>query len=1218
MPTSIKRRPVDKLPVESHPIRPTFGFIGNWGLTNPYARPMWWGAVEAAQELDISLVNFGDINIYFPQRNRSLYSLVRPPRLDGLLLVNPTFHQVPKSFFSSTPIVNIGCPAKDFVTSILVDNYGGMRAAVRHLIEIHGCTRFAFIKGPANNPDALARYKAFGDELGAHGLSINPDLLYQPVDWSPPGGQECVHILLDERKVSFDALIASNDNMALAAMQELQNRGLRVPYDIAVCGFDDAVEAVTSTPPLTTVRQPLQQMGRLALEALAAHYHDKSVPPEFTLPVMLMVRRSCGCLSEDVLQVNEGLQGDDPNKRITVTERVNRADLLLEARRQVILDEMKRALVQADVPSFPFEPERWLDALILDIKKGENGESFLTAIDLTSRSLMEKGISVAELQNVLSALRREGCRAMAAHPVLLSQAENIWHRARVFLNDLVLQQQKQQQIRLNNQMAVVRSISGAMAVTFHMRNLMDVLTRGLKQLGIQSCYVALYEGTERPPKRARLVLSYHEGQRQKMKDGQNNVIDPIGQLLPAKFWGNNRRTLLLEALEFQREEIGYMLFEVGPSEGAIYEAVRSQLGSSVKGALLFDERDHLLTQTTQLYEIATEGQRLAEEANRLKGRFLSMVSHELRTPLNVISGLSELMLWDANGEKPVNRENLDRLHVTSQHLDGLIRDVLDLARDEMGELKLACEPLDIARILEAVVLVGEQLARERDLSWQAQIPTGLPLVWGDRTRLRQVVLNLINNAIKFTEKGGVTLQVTSGKERITISVTDTGLGIPPGEQAVIFDEFRQSDRTAARGFGGLGLGLAICKRLVEMHGGEIKATSSGVEGEGAVFSFTLPTMQAASLGGKATVAVWIVTTQPDNAQKLKQYLEGQGFKADILFWDKKDQWLAQVTQSPPEAIVLDVHETPERGWDAIRALKAHPATTDTSVLFYVLDAEQNSGTMLELDYLTKPIGAPELAQALWRVGWAENDAAAGGAIPSNKTILIVDDDPGVLDMHSQIVRSHFPQYQILLAANGKEALLMLQTSRPDLVLLDLMMPELDGFGVLEAMQKMETPCNIPVIVLSARELGEEEMALLNRSVAAVLRKGVFTAPETLEHIRDALSHRQKLNSEVQRLTRKAMAFIHEHYGEPIGRGDFARYVGVSEGYLSRSFNQETGLSLIHYLTRYRIQQAKQLLVTTDKTITEIAMEVGFSDSNYFSRVFRQEAGISPLTYRRKN
>jgi signal transduction histidine kinase/AraC-like DNA-binding protein len=711
------------------------------------------------------------------------------------------------------------------------------------------------------------------------------------------------------------------------------------------------------------------------------------------------------------------------------------------------------------------------------------------------------------------------------------------------------------------------------------------------------------------------MLACREGQRVIWNAMEGEARYPTAQLLPADLWGERRRTLMLEVLEFQMEEIGFVLFEPGPHDGAIYEALRNQLGSSVKGALLFDERDRLLTETTQLYRQATEGQRLAEEANRLKSRFLSMVSHELRTPLTLITGLSELMLWDADGQKPLNRENLERVHLTAQHLDGLIRDVLDLARDEMGELKLVYEPLDLARTLEAIVVVGEQLAREKELGWQAQIPANLPPVWGDRTRLRQVVLNLINNAVKFTEKGEINLRVTPDRELITISVADTGLGILPTEQSVIFDEYRQSDRTAARGYGGLGLGLAICKRLVEMHGGEIGVRSSGREGEGATFYFTLPTLHAVSLPGDASTAVWILTPQPENAQPLIQYLEQQGIKAEIVYWDENGRWLERATQNPPAAVVVDVQKTPERGWEAMRSLKTHPATGDTAVLFYVLEAKHNSGAILELDYLNKPIGAPELAQALWRVGWAESNTAVGETATGGKTILIVDDDPGVLDMHAQIVRTQFPQYQILLAAGGKEALRLLQTGRPDLVLLDLMMPDLDGFGVLEAMQEMETACQIPVIVLSARTLNEEEMARLNRSVAAVLRKGIFTSAETLAHIKEALVHRQKLSSEVQRLARKAMVYIHEHYAEPIAREEIAHYVNVSEGYLSRSFNQETGLSLIHYLTRYRIQQAKQLLSSGDKTIVEIALEVGFSDSNYFSRVFRQEVGVSPLAYR---
>ncbi len=1193
--------------------RPTFGFIVTWGLTNPYSSPMWWGAVQAAEALDVNLVGFGDINIYDLQRNRSLYWQIQPSTIDGLVLVNPTLPHLLREVFGPVPVVNIGLSTEDVITTILVDNHEGMRAAVRHLIENHGRRRLAFIKGPVNNPDSEERFRAYVEELQIHGLTVDPDLLFQPYDWSPPGGREGVRVLLDERKVQFDALVAANDNMALAALAELQLRGLHVPYDVAVSGFDDAIESSTSTPPLTTVRQPLQKMGQLALEALVANHQGKSVPPRLFLPTTLLLRRSCGCMSEAVVHVNQGMQIAKLEEKVTDTTRMAQAGSLLEARREVLLGEMQRAMVLQDSPMLSQMAGEWLEALISSLEKGDNGEAFLTAIDLTSRRLMERQISVAELQDALSALRREGWRALAGHPAWLAQAENLWHRARVFLNELTLQQQNQKRIQLSDQMAVLRAISQTMAVTFHLDGLMEILVRDLKQLGIESCYVALYEGVNRPAEWARIILACDEGQKLILK-GKKRY--PIAEMIPANLWGEQRRTLVLEALEFQREEIGFVLFEVGPHDGAVYEALRSQLGSSIKGAVLFDERDHLLTKTTQLYRQAAAGQRMAEEANRLKSRFLSMVSHELRTPLNLITGLSELTLKDMDSQKPLNCENLNLMHITAQHLDDLIRDVLDLARDEMGELRLVCEPLDLAKVLEAVAVVGEQLTREHGLDWHAQIPADLPLVWGDPTRLRQVVLNLINNAVKFTEKGAVSLLVIPSKELITITVSDTGLGIPPAEQSVIFDEFRQSDRTTARGYGGLGLGLAICKRLVKMHGGEIAVRSSGVEGEGAFFFFTLPTLQAVSLRGEGTDAVWIITSQLEKAQPLKQYLDGQGFKAEIQYWDKDGQWLARAAQTPPAAMVLDVQKTSRRSLEAMRALRAHPATSEITVLFYTLKMEQDSGAMLELDYLTKPIGTADLAKALQRLGCVESNAATDETIVNCQTILIVDDDPGVLDLHAQIVRAKFPQHQVLLASGGKEALHLLQTGHPDLVLLDLMMPEMDGFGVLEAMQKMETMRQVPVIVISAKTLTEEEMARLNRSVAVVLRKGMFTSTETLMHIKDTLMHRQKLSSEAQRITRKAMAYIHEHYAEPIGREDVARHTGVSEGYLSRCFTQETGLSLIHYVARYRIQQAKQFLNASAMSITEIALEVGFSDSNYFSRAFRREVGISPLAYRR--
>jgi YesN/AraC family two-component response regulator len=188
--------------------------------------------------------------------------------------------------------------------------------------------------------------------------------------------------------------------------------------------------------------------------------------------------------------------------------------------------------------------------------------------------------------------------------------------------------------------------------------------------------------------------------------------------------------------------------------------------------------------------------------------------------------------------------------------------------------------------------------------------------------------------------------------------------------------------------------------------------------------------------------------------------------------------------------------------------------------------------------------------------------------------------------------------------------------RPDLVLLDLMMPQLDGFGVLEAMREKDETRNIPVIILTGKILTEKEMIRLNRGVATVLSKGLFSVEETLGHIEKALTRKRKLGSEAQRLVRRAMAYVHEHYAEPISREDIARHLGMSSDYLTHCFRAELGMTFIAYVNRYRVTQAKTLLAESNKSLTEIAMAVGFSDSSYFSRVFRRQVGISPDVYRR--
>ena len=726
----------------------------------------------------------------------------------------------------------------------------------------------------------------------------------------------------------------------------------------------------------------------------------------------------------------------------------------------------------------------------------------------------------------------------------------------------------------------------------------DVMAKDLAGVGVQHALVAFYE----PEGDDAVAWSTLQAPIKAQGDVQRfatRAFPPPGLYPP-----DEPLSIALLPLIVQDELRGFVAFDTGNLE--ICGDVARQLAAALRGVWLYGE--------------AVEGRRLAEEANRLKSRFLSMVSHELRTPLNLIAGLSELLLREGEEAAPeayeADRKDIERIYVNAQHLDGLIRDVLDLAQSEAGQLKLIREPLDLSEVLDTVAVIGEQLAHDKGLSWRAEIPSDLPRVWGDRTRLRQVMLNLVNNAAKFTTHGEVALSARVEGGRVAMVVQDTGLGIPVEEQEAIFDEFRQSDRTTARGYGGLGLGLAICKRLVKMHGGEIGVQSSGQEGSGSTFTVVLPAMErqqvcsavetSSSLAER--VVLLVKDTGPDNS--LREHLIRCGLEVEVYAADGKGDWLSWLVSVPPVAVILDLGLASEQGWEVIRLLKENAITRNVAVLFATIADDQGTGAIVEMEYLTKPMGSVELCDVLLRQGLACGEEGKG------KKVLIVDDEPGVLEMHARVVASQLPGCRVLRARNGWDALQIIGQERPDLVLLDLMMPELDGFGVLEAMHEHEMSRQIPVIVLTGQVLTREDMARLNRGVVSVLEKGVQSIEETLAHIEAALSRAREPGYEAKQIARRAMAFIHEHYAEPILRADIAASVGVSERHLARCLKEELDMTVSTYLNRYRVREAKRLLAAGDMNMTEVAMAVGFSSSGYFSQVFRQETGVSPSAYQR--
>lgn len=1122
------------------------------------------------------------------------YVPVGPWNTDGLIVFNPLLSATRSHYIQE--LIGAGHPvmfatAGEVGPTISIDNEGGIRQALLHLAA-HGHRHIAFIAGYASDPvgDSGIRLRAFQSLAQEYNLTVDENLIAYG-NHGINGGQQAMRQILDTG-VQFTAVLASNDESAIGAMTVLKEAGLRIPQDVAIIGFDDSLEAMTQVPPLTTLHSSPFRMGYQALESLLNYIEGQTETMEdVRVPMQLVIRQSCGCQPSVVPEFS--FDGSDQSvsrkdeRAVILQLAKTMTETVLGGAQRLSLDEVRsrcRLLVDAFMGSLDRNNSTdfrlVLEATLARIEEMEDD----THVWYTALSTFESGLGVI--------------REIMKLPAANQQPEKMVNEARGIIIQSMQRQYRRSIIRQKWITDQTGQLNARLFAALDEAQVYKILANYLPNMGIENVGVAYFEMEDDDPVARTFFRKVSEHD-----DAEHQGTEfrfPSRQFPPEDLYTEPYRLVLLP-IAAQKEMSGFIAFDAANLE--ICGNIVWQLVTFLK--------------VIRLYRDATDGRRLAEEATHLKSRFLSTVSHELRTPLNLIVGLSGMLLQDETASDSASYwRDIKRIHASAQHLDGLIQDVLDLSRDEMGQLKLVSEPLELEFVLKVVATVGEQLVRDKGLEWQAFIPEELPKVWGDRTRLRQIVLNLISNAVKFTARGKVTFRVSVNEDTITISVSDTGLGIAPEEQGVIFDEFRQTERTKSRGYGGLGLGLAICKRLVEMHGGHIGVRSSGEEGSGSTFYFTLPVMEGEGEPKKPEViplnqSVLLLAERVGNGEQLGKYLSRQGFDVETAWIDANTDRLSRWLKSPPGAVVLEQGMAAKQGWEILQLLKDNPVTQEVPTLFYSLDGEQNSGSMLELNYLTKPMNKAELIRALDRLGLKDKDTTER----REKTVLIVDDDPGTLDMHARIVSMWSEECRISKARNGKEALVIIQDAHPDLVLLDLMMPELDGFGVLEAMRSDERTRDIPVLVLTGQALTLEEMAKLNRGVTNVLGKGLFSMEETLYHIEAALARSKTLGNETQRIVRKAIAYLYEHYMESISLDDAARYVGMSKEYLARCFHQEMGVTLVTYLNRYRVKQAKVFLDEGERSLTEVALEIGFSSNTYFSRVFKQEVGMSPSEYK---
>ncbi len=1001
------------------------------------------------------------------------------------------------------PVVSIG--PMPGVTTVDVDNHTGLKQIIEHLVESHGYRRLAFIRGPLTNPDSLDRERVFRSTLAGLGIEASNELILTG-NFLESSGAAAVRTLFGERHVEvtdLDGIVAANDQMATGAMQELRARGLRVPEDLVVVGFDDDDHARSAHPPLTTVAQPIERIGDTAVGLLIDKIAGRATVDRIILETLPVLRRSCGCRA-GASNALAHVAGSE--------ERPERLNRLRESSIQRL---------------------EWLGANARASVGVNHAQAFLTAgseveaqdqllqLEHVVFDLAGHGIDPLHWQDILSPMIEETfCHAASVGGTALDMGFRGQKLYCLFseLSGVVLLQEQLRTVELANSLRVVGS---AVVCARSLRALGRVLDAGLPGLDVRYCCVCVFTNEARS--RARVAALYNPT----VPRPHNQIHSPeqlwrsipptlppgiapssIGtqsfnatEILPPNAAPPTSGDFLVFPLMFGDEALGYVVLDIP------IDAQRAWLLEGLSGHL-----------SSAIYEISrTEQLRLAreraEEASLAKSTFVATMSHEVRTPLNAIMGNLDLCLRTELTKE--QRTQLSRAQTSSRALRGIVDDILDFSRVEARRIDLESVPFEFEEVLEQVVSTCAPDACRKNLELVLDVDCNIPRrLVGDPLRLTQVLLNLVNNAVKFSPRGFVALRVAredgDAEDLIQLRfiVEDTGIGMSPEQVERIFQPFTQADSSITRRYGGTGLGLTICQRLIELMGGEILVRSE--VGVGSTFEFTIPlrgdadVFPAQPIHPARIVLAIHCTAQLEALGRLLQNLGHEVHTAQ-----SGADAVAILGRLPPlddmrRCFVFADHQLPDMTCQEFSAQLQR--FREESGLSLILLVPHDNDTLLASDWQNgvgeSMLAKPPLRSSIERTLLGSRTSRPV-AVPDRqergvthgtlvgRRVLVVQDSEMSRELACDLLTLNGAEVQT--ASDGAEAIDVACSESFDLILMDLHLPVVDGCSATKAIRERHSSISLPILALSASAAPEDRVRCLEAGMNDFLRAPIGAA-----------------------------------------------------------------------------------------------------------------------------